>query len=324
MKRIVNKMMIAGLAMVLLAGCGTSGKETEKEDITVAFLPNEKAEVRSKDAFKMLQEEIQVALGDGYNVKISVLDDYAAVTEAMISGTAQIAWESGATFAATYLKDNKIVPILSYGANADPTVSGYSGFIATHVDNKKDFEGKSKEEQLKQLKNQSFGFVSPTSTSGTLVPTTTFWKLFGPDGDKSMTSKEQINVKKAKDGGLFSDVQYGGDHPGAVTLIKQKKVYAGAFCCNYGNESKDDLYIIDTTFVPNGPLWVNSEKLGKENMDKLVKHFTELTPEKAVNKDFFDKEKGFFFEAEEDTANFKFFETDVNRYQFILDMYKDK
>ncbi|MFR4219932.1 MAG: hypothetical protein ACLT16_20230 [[Clostridium] innocuum] len=37
------------------------------------------------------------------------------------------------------------------------------------------------------------------------------------------------------------------------------------------------------------------------------------------NKDF-DKDMGFFFEAEEDPATFKFFKTDVSRYQFILDV----
>ncbi|MCG4878308.1 PhnD/SsuA/transferrin family substrate-binding protein, partial [Eggerthella lenta] len=73
----------------------------------------------------------------------------------------------------------KIQPILSYGPNGDPDKSGYNAYIATNKKHAADFEGMSKEEKLKSLKGKSFGFVSPTSTSGCLVPTTTFWKLFG-------------------------------------------------------------------------------------------------------------------------------------------------
>ena len=121
MKKMVNLCMAALLSCSMLAGC-SSGKDNsgtgEKKDITIAFLPNEDENAeRSSEAFHMLKEEVQAALGDNYNVKIAKLDNYNAVMEAMVSGTAQIAWESGATFAASYMKDDKIQPILSYGPN---------------------------------------------------------------------------------------------------------------------------------------------------------------------------------------------------------------
>lgn len=321
MKRTVSLLMSAMLSLTLFAGCST-GKG--KEDITIAFLPNEDSAERSEEAFNMLKEEVQVALGDDYNVKIAVLDDYAAVTEAMLSGTAQIAWESGGTFATTYLKNNKVLPIVSYGPQGDPDKAGYNAYIATNIKNKADFEGKTREEKLQQLKGKSFSFVSATSTSGCLVPTQSLWGIFGEEGSKEVSDKEQINVKKAEEGGLFSDVQYGGNHPGSVTLIVQDKVYAGAYCCNYGDDYKDELYTIDEQFVPNGPLWVNTEVLGEENVEKLTNHFAGLTPENAVNKDFFRKDSGFFFEAEDDTSNYKFFKTNVDHYSFIIEMAKSQ
>ena len=328
MKKMLNLCMAALLSCGMLAGCssGNDNSDTgEKKDITIAFLPNEDENAeRSSEAFQMLRDEVQVALGDNYNVKIAKLDNYNAVMEAMVSGTAQIAWESGATFAASYMKDEKIQPILSYGPNGDPDKSGYNAYIATNKKHAADIEGMSKEEKLKSLKGKSFGFVSPTSTSGCLVPTTTFWKLFGPDGDKTVTKKDQINIKNEADGGIFSEVQNGGDHQGSVQLLVNDKVYAGAFCCTYGDSVKDQLEILDTTFVPNGPLWVNTSALNEEEINKLTDHFVNLTADTAKNKDFFDKDKGFFFEAEEDPATFKFFKTDVSRYQFILDMYKDQ
>lgn len=327
MKKLLGLCMIAMVSIGLLSGCGSS--ENEKKDITIAFLPNEDENAeRSQNAFTMLQEEVQAALGDGYNVKISKLDNYSAVTEAMVSGTAQIAWESGGTFAASYMKDDKILPILSYGPNGNADESGYKAYIATNVKHADDFKGMSKEEKLKSLKGKSFGFVSPTSTSGSLVPTTAFWKIFGPDGDKTVTKKDQINTKNASDGGVFSEVQMGGDHQGAVQLLVNDKVYAGAFCCTYGDKylnGKDKVVeVLDETFVPNGPLWVNTKSLTQDEISKIEKHFIELSADTAVNKDFFDKEKGFFFEADGDTENFKFFKTDMKRYQFILDMYKEQ
>ena len=320
MKKGSKVLMSALLGMTLLSGCGSGGND--KKDITIAFLPNEKTPEISEAAYGMLQEEVQAALGENYNVKISVLDDYAAVTEAMLSGTAQIAWESGATFATAYAKNNKILPILSYGPEGKEDESGYNAYIATNVANKADFEGKTREQKYEQLKGKSFSFVSASSTSGCLVPTQSFWEIFGTEGNKSVTNKEEINVKKASEGGLFSEVQYGGNHPGSVTLIAQNKVYAGAYCCNYGDENKDDLYIIDEQFVPNGPLWVNTEVLTTEEVEKITNHFVNLTSENAINKNFFAKDNGFFFEVEDDPSVYRFFKTDVARYQFILDMNK--
>ena len=109
-----------------------------------------------------------------------------------------------------------------------------------------------------------------------------------------------------------------------MQLLVNDKVYAGAFCCTYGDSFKEQLEILDTTFVPNGPLWVNTAALNEEEISKLTDHFVNLTADNAKNKDFFDQEKGFFFEAEEDPATFKFFKTDISRYQFILDMYQDQ
>ena len=148
--------------------------------------------------------------------------------------------------------------------------------------------------------------------------------MYGPDGTKELISKDQITTKTNKEGGFFSEVQYGGDHQGSVELIANDKVYAGAYCCTYGDKYKDDLYVISQSFVPNGPMWVNKDYMDQETIDKLVEHFTNLSSENAINKNFFNKDGGFFFEAEDDPSNYKFFKTDVDHYKFIIDMYKDQ
>ena len=321
MKKLMRLCMVAMLGLGVMTGC-SEGKA--KEEITIAFLPNETDSQASEAAYDMLKEEVQAALGDGVEVKVTPLDDYNAVAEAILTGTADIAWESGATFTSAYMQNENVVPILSYGPQGDPEKSGYNAYIGTNIKHKADFEGKSEEEKIAQLKGKSFSFVSSTSTSGCVVPTTTFWKLYGPDGTKELTSKDQITTKTNKEGGFFSEVQYGGDHQGSVELIANDKVYAGAYCCTYGDKYKDDLYVISQSFVPNGPMWVNKDYMDQETIDKLVEHFTNLTSENAINKNFFNKDGGFFFEAEDDTSNYKFFKTDVDHYKFIIDMYKDQ
>ncbi|WP_115715711.1 PhnD/SsuA/transferrin family substrate-binding protein [Amedibacterium intestinale] len=321
MKKLMRLCMVAMLGLGVMTGC-SEGKA--KEEITIAFLPNETDSQASEAAYDMLKEEVQAALGDGVEVKVTPLDDYNAVAEAILTGTADIAWESGATFTSAYMQNENVVPILSYGPQGDPEKSGYNAYIGTNIKHKADFEGKSEEEKIAQLKGKSFSFVSSTSTSGCVVPTTTFWKLYGPDGTKELTSKDQITTKTNKEGGFFSEVQYGGDHQGSVELIANDKVYAGAYCCTYGDKYKDDLYVISQSFVPNGPMWVNKDYMDQVTIDKLVEHFTNLTSENAINKNFFNKDGGFFFEAEDDPSNYKFFKTDVDHYKFIIDMYKDQ
>lgn len=320
----VQKLLAACVLLVGLAGCSTEKNQNavQKEKIVVALLPNEGAEVSAES--QLLLDEIKQALGDNYEVEGVVGDDYAAVSEAILTGTAQIAWESGATYAQAHMEDENVIPLVSYGVNGDKNNAGYPAYIATNIENAADFEGKSEAEKLALLKGKSFSFVSATSTSGCLVPTTTLYNAFGPNGDQSVNAKELVNAKTTSQGGLFSEIQFGGNHPGSVQLIAEKKVYAGAFCCNYGDPYKEQLYVIAESTVPNGPLWVNKANLSQDAIDKLTHHFVNLTPENAVP-NFFDKEKGFFSAENPDTADvLRFFEVSVDDYDFVYKMYAEK
>lgn len=323
----MKKLLLALLSLVLLAGCQTSNNNSNSETtnktldtITVAFLPNEgSGSISTVD--QMLIDELQKALGDDIKINGIVCDDYSAVTEAMLTGTAQIAWESGATFVATKMEDDAIIPLVTYGVDGDVKQASYPAFIATNKENAKDFEGKSKEEQYEQLVDKSFSFVSATSTSGRLVPTTTLFMAFGPDGNGKVENKSQVFEKTTSDGGLFSEVQFGGNHPGSVQLIVENKVYAGAFCCKYGDDFMDQLYIIDEVDVPNGPLWVNSDYINADMQEAIINHFVAMTPENSVE-NFFSNEDGFFFESDGAGAN-RFVKIPDGFYDFLYEMYKD-
>jgi phosphonate transport system substrate-binding protein len=256
-------------------------------------------------------------------VKYVACDDYSVVSESILSGTAHIGTPSGATFTKAHLENNNVIPMFVQAANGDlnDPATGYPAFIGTHIDNKADFEGLSDEEKIQQLKGKSFSFVSATSTSGRLIPTQTLWDVFGPGGTGDVSTRNQIFELTEAEGGLFSEVQFGGNHPGSVELIYNKKVYAGAFCCEYAIDSghADEIYIIAQRQVPPGPYWVNSENMPKEHIDAIVGHFVNLTPDNAVEGMFVDSSQ-----ASDDDAlalTDRFVAVDHTFYNFLKEMY---
>lgn len=326
------KFIFVLLAMLLvLVSCSTNAESSSKKSIVVAFLPNEVSGGDLKENFKTLLEEIQVALGDKYDVDYVVADDYAAVSTAIRTGTAQLAWESGNTYATSHILDSRVVPIVSYGIDGKKENANYPAYIAVHKDNAKDFAGITDEKaKLELLKDKSFAFVSATSTSGSLFPSTTFYRYFGPDGTKAFETRAQLQTS----GVFFSEVQFGGKHQNVVQLLNQKKVYAGAFCCNYGaetnpetgKESSENIEIISTQYVPNGPLWTSTKSLTDEEIKLIQDHLVGLT-ESNTNSKIFHPTDGLFSAESADQANAnknRFFAVDKTFYDLYYEMNKVK
>lgn len=313
MKRLIGVMMMIVLVMTSFAGC-------QKEAMTVytlASLPNDGGEMSNNTKFVIA--EMNKAL-EPFNAKVEYVsaDDYSVVSESILSGTAHIGTPSGATYTKAHLENENVIPMFIVAPKGIAEEGGYPAYIGTHIDNKDDFEGMTTEEALKSLKGKTFSFVSATSTSGRLVPTTTLWNTFGPNGTGDVSKRNQIFEMTTKDGGLFSEVQFGGNHPGSVELILNKKVYAGAFCCNYAQDNMDKLHIIAKAVVPNGPYWVNKDFMPKEHIDAIVDHFINLTPETA--------EKGMFASVGgESDESFgledRFVAVGPSFYEFLEEMY---
>lgn len=277
MKKVLALLLVMVVAVAGLAGCS---KEEPTEYIFVS-LPNDGGQMT--DGAKYVIEEMNKAL-EPFNatVKYVSADDYSVVSESILSGTAHIGTPSGATYTKAHLENPNVIPMFIQAPNGVAGDGGYPAYIGTHMDNKGDFEGMSELEALQSLQGKSFSFVSATSTSGRLVPTTTLWNAFGPDGLGAITERKQIFELPEAEGGIFSEIQFGGNHPGSVELIMNKKVYAGAFCCDYAGDNFDDIYIIAQTLVPNGPYWVNKDYMEQEHIDAIIEHFEALTPENAV------------------------------------------
>lgn len=278
MKKIALVLALILLVAVTATGCG----KEENIEYIFASLPNDGGEMTEYTKFVI--EEMNKAL-EPFNATVTYVaaDDYSVVSESILSGTAHIGTPSGATYTKAHLENSNVVPMFIQAPNGDKDSAGYPAYIATHIDNAGDFEGLTTEqEKLEVLAGKTFSFVSATSTSGRLVPTTTLFNAFGPDGTGLIETRNQVFEITSEAGGLFQEVQFGGNHPGSVELIYNKKVYAGAFCCEYGADHWDDLYIIAQTIVPAGPYWVNKDYMEQEHIDAIIAHFEGLTPDNAV------------------------------------------
>jgi phosphonate transport system substrate-binding protein len=319
MKKMILLLLLLLLSVSLFSGCNTvEGKAEKKIEYILASLPNDGGEM--SPFTKIIIEEMNRAL-EPFNatVKYVSADDYSVVSESILSGTAHIGTPSGATYTKAHLENPNVIPMFIQAQDGDKNKGGYPAYIATHIDNKADFEGLSEQDAVKTLKGKTFSFVSATSTSGRLVPTTTLWNVFGPEGTGDVTARNQIFELTMEKGGLFKEVQFGGNHPGSVGLILNKKVYAGAFCCEYAKDNMDKLHIIAQTLVPNGPYWVNKEFMPEEHINAIVAHFVSLTPENAVEGVFSDTA-----EATDDGImgkNDRFVAVDPSYYNFLEAMY---
>ena len=323
--------LVASLLCLPLIGCtGKDGTDNTSEDPTeyvIVIGPNASGEI-SLEGEAMIKE-MEKALEDfDVTLKPIIVDDYSVMAEALLTGTGHIAFGSSSTYAIASMEDDGIIPLFTYARDGDIKNAGYPAFIGTNIANKEDFEGLDGKEALEKLKGKSFAFVSATSTSGRVVPTTTFWEVFGPEGTKDIKNKSDIYQKTIDKGGIFSEVQYSSSHPASVELLANNRVYGGAFCCGFIEGYEDDIYIIHEEQVPGDPYWVNKNNMKEEHINAIVDHFVNLNPENAAHKNLFAPEgveiqvgdgEGYALAYDE-----RYVAVDPDYYEFIIKMFESE
>ena len=312
MKKALHLFLVT-LTAVALAGCGEKiegpqpGCTGAEDEICIAFLPNESDSAGIQDRFLAFATEIEIALDGEFDIRYNVVDDYAATIAAMVSGAADISWGSPNSYTIANRESNGVVqPIVTFATDGDIEQSGYKAFIGTHKDNAGDFadidnnasltEEEKAIERIKLLEGKSFSFVSPTSTSGRKVPTASLYSIFGEVNGGYIEEKEDIHTKLIGEGGVFSEIKFGGNHQANVENIYDKVAYAGAWCCEFVNHAgyeMDEFYILSVTIVPESPIWVNTDNVSQENIDKIADHFVSLTPETATFGLYHNEAEGF-------------------------------
>ena len=188
------------------------------DPIIIVYYPNESAGVW-EDARNAFGDIITAATGRP--VEHMLTTDYIIAIEAIAQGTADLAY-MGPT---GYLIANEINPaviplVVNTGASGTLDDAVYFGWFAVLVENADDFRGADGEFDFDLIEGRSMTFVTPTSTSGFVIPMGAIAEHFGED---------RISDDYILDGDFFSDVQMGGSHQGSTMNLLMGATEIAAF-----------------------------------------------------------------------------------------------
>lgn len=199
-RSILSLIIAAGL---VVGGCG--GAKSSKGTLRVGFVPSENVQQVAQNAqpiVDILRKEL------GMEVEPFVATDYTGVVEALRAKKLDIAFLSPASYVLAKNEANIQVALKSHRKGS----AAYYAAIITRSD--------SNIKTLKDLKNKSFAFGDPLSTTGHIIPR----KMFLENG-----------IDPGKD---FSHVIFSGGHDATVLAVLNRKVDAGATFANF-TDGKD-------------------------------------------------------------------------------------
>lgn len=315
-------------AALLLAACSDGNAEagkTEVDDvIKVVWYPNE-----SGTDMKSSRDEIGRVIEEatGKNVEHQLTTDYAIAIETLVNNNADLAF-MGAQGYIEAKNGNDAIEALVVPTGESGTLEDamYHSWLAVSIDDQEKFKADD-EFSLDTLEQKSMSFVSNSSTSGFVVPSSTIIEHFS-----SKSGYEDLTAEDLMEGGpLFSKVLFGNSHQGSAVNLLNDSSEVAAFCdtCveNYVEvaegeantvgsiyQVKEDaaepfntvsgskFTLMGVTPVLNAPFAANLEVLGQEDFDKLKEVLT--SDEIADNEEIFvpkdSGESGLFFKSAEE------------------------
>jgi phosphonate transport system substrate-binding protein len=161
------------------------------------LLPAEDATTMVRD-FSGIAEHVGKAVG--LPVAVQVSQSYNALIEAMRAGHLEVAYVGGSQYVVAREQGIDVVPLVV--AVDDTGRTYYKASIIVPAD--------SEIKKLADLKDRTFAFVTPTSTSGGIAP-------------RYFLVKNGLNPEKD-----FKRVVYAGKHDSVLLAVTNKKVDAGA------------------------------------------------------------------------------------------------
>lgn len=230
-----------------------AGNETP-EKIIFVFLPNEEtADDNRKLGRDMMMEDMSEFIG--IPVEVLIADDYNAVIETMRNGNAQIA--SFGPFSYIIAHDRSNAEAIAITAKNEED-SSYNSYIITHKD--------TGITDIKDIEGKSMTFVDPASTSGNLVPRAAIVKELG-------VIPEEVD-------GIFSSVQFAGNHDNSFLAVANKSVEVGAVsnttyekALREGIVNEEDIVILaESAPIPKSPIAIHGD-LPQEVKDKIIEFF---------------------------------------------------
>lgn len=261
----VQKWLLLGFLLFLPLGALTCSKaEEQRHVLRVGFVPAENAQqvaLNAQPIVLILQKEL------GLEIQSFVATDYTGVVEALRANKLDIAFLTPASYVLAKVEAHVKVVLKSHRRGRPY----YYAAIITHVD--------SGIEALEDLRDKTFAFGDPLSTSGHIFPR----KMF-----------EEKGINPVKD---FKKVIFSGGHDATVLAVLNRKVDAGATFANFpdGKDAAWTQYLKDpeeqkkiraiaySEPIPSDNLVVNAN-LDPRLTRKITKIFLDLSKDPAGKK----------------------------------------
>lgn len=310
-------------------------KNNVEKKLTMVFLPNESNE-SMKDAREAFKQIITAA--SGIPVEIKTTTDYNIALESIISGQADMAYIGAEGYITAHKKNNAIIPVaVNSGASGTLSDAKYYSFIAVRSENVMDYKTNDAFD-LNNLRGKIISFVSPSSTSGFVIPGKFLVSQFGLE---SLDSLIQPKI-------FFDKVLFAGSHQGSEVNLFRKDADAAAFAIPqtigvydlisgepyktgavyrvvegadepFGEFAGTEIVVVKSIPVLNAPIVINSDTVDSEIIRKIQAALT--SSETAANPGIFKTEgsdkKGMYPRYNENT---KLISVDDSWYDEIRDL----
>ena len=230
-----------------------------KEKLRISTIPDESINELHKK-FLPLAEYLEKETN--LEIEFTPVTDYAAVVESFVSKKIDMAWLGGFTYVQADKRSNgNIIPIIQRERDIK--------FKSVFITNKD-----SKIKNLKDLKNKTFSFGSPSSTSGHLMP-------------RYFLMQEKIIPEN-----FFNKIAYSGAHDATIFSVLGKKVDAGALNIsvweNFNKKNlkiKNNLSVFFTTPDYFDYNWSIRKDIPESTRKKIINAFLKLDKNKPSHKE---------------------------------------
>ncbi|MCL1792554.1 MAG: phosphate/phosphite/phosphonate ABC transporter substrate-binding protein [Oscillospiraceae bacterium] len=275
-KKFLAFLMVLLMVAAMLSGCKKEAEpDSESDDpktrwgvdkIVIVLMPGEDSpEVAyTRNVFDTALSEVLM----GLPVEEYHANNYSAMIEAMRTGHAHIGYFGPFSYVHAVDRANaEAFAIMS----VDGT-HGYTSKIITHVD--------SGIQSLDDLKDRSFGFADPESTSGNIVPSNEILNYFQDSMPNLSFDDLHVNGK------FFSSVLFTGTHANSIQGVYKQDIEAAGVASTgldsmikSGEVEEDKIRILHTSpRIPTSLLAIQGD-LPKELKDLIINFFYEWDDE---------------------------------------------
>ncbi|MGO4987232.1 phosphate/phosphite/phosphonate ABC transporter substrate-binding protein [Gallicola sp. Sow4_E12] len=221
MKKI--KAMLAQLVLLVVSGVvAPSLSVSAQEELTIVWYPNESgADLESS------REQISTLISEatGKTVKNLTTTDYNIAIEAIASGQGNLAFMGGQGYVQARELNEKVEPlVIVSGKSGTLEDAVYYSWLNVLEANAEEYKNDKGEYVIDNIKGKKMSFVSESSTSGFVIPTSGMIEYFTED------KLTQDDLLEGGEGKFFSEVMFGGSHQGSLYNVISGMADVAAAC----------------------------------------------------------------------------------------------